>query len=72
MRAECCHYDGEEGRAPRLKQAWGLALRLRHTWEVADYEIGYLGSCHLGKYPWEVALWEISFGKVPNILFRVK
>jgi len=22
----------------------------------------------LGKYPWEVATWEKSFGKVPNII----
>ena len=24
-------------------------------------------SCRLGKYSWEVAPWEKSFGKVPNI-----
>jgi len=23
-----------------------------------------LGSCHLGKYPWEVTAWEKAFGKV--------
>jgi len=23
-----------------------------------------LGSCHYGKYPWEVATWEKSFGKL--------
>jgi len=22
----------------------------------------------LGKYPWEVTAWEITFGKVPNII----
>ena len=26
-----------------------------------------MGSFHFGKYPWEVATWEKSFGKVPNI-----
>ena len=26
-----------------------------------------LGSCLLGKCPWEVAAWEKAFGKVPNI-----
>jgi len=30
-------------------------------------EIEHLGRCHFGKYPWEVATWEKSFGKVPNI-----
>ena len=50
----------------------GRALRLGRmgqgqTWEVAALEIAQLGSCHLGKYPWEVADWEKAFGKVPNI-----
>ena len=35
--------------------------------EMAAREISHFGSCHLGKYPWEVASWEKSFGKVPNI-----
>ena len=26
--------------------------------KVAAWEIARLGSCHLGKYPWEVATWE--------------
>ena len=51
------------GRAMRLEQAEGQALRLRHTWDVAACEIAHLGSCHLGKYPWEVATWEKSFEK---------
>jgi len=36
---------------------------------VASSEIAHLGSCHLGKYPWEIAIWEEFFGKVPNIFF---
>ena len=39
------------------------ALRLGQTFEVVALEIAQLGSCHLGKYPWEVASWEISVGK---------
>ena len=27
-----------------------------------------MGSCHVGKYPWEVAAWENTFFKVPNIV----
>jgi len=41
----------------------GRALRLGQTWQVAAWEIA-----HLGEYPWEVAVWENAFGKVPNIL----
>ena len=40
------------GRAPRLQQDGGRG----QTWEVAVWEIAHLGSCHLRKYPWEVAL----------------
>ena len=31
-----------------------------YIWEVAAWEIAHLGTCHLGKYPWEVGkgLWE--------------
>ena len=46
---------------------WGRKLRLGHTLEVAAWEIAQFGSFHLGKYSWEVATWEKSFGKVPNI-----
>ena len=53
---------------PWLEQAWGQALRLGQTLEIAAWEIAHLGSCHLGKYPWEVVAWENVFGKVPNIL----
>ena len=31
------------------------------------WEIKHLGGCHLGNYPWEIAAWEKSFGKVRNI-----
>ena len=65
--AERCGWDGLRGRAPRLEQAGGRELRLGKTWEVAAWEITHLASCHLGKYPWEIATWEKSFGKVPNI-----
>ena len=40
-------------------------------WEVAAWEIAHLGSCHFGKYPWEVATWGKLFGKVPNIFTTV-
>jgi len=32
----------------------GQALWLGHIWEVAAMGSAHLGSCHLGKYPWEV------------------
>ena len=41
------------GRAPRLDQAGGRALRLGQTWEIATWEIVHFGSCHLGKILWE-------------------
>jgi len=43
----------------RLEHPKGQALRLGKTWKIARLE-----SRHLGKYPWEVATWENSFGKV--------
>ena len=49
----------------------GRALRLGQISEVAAWEIARLGSCHFGKYPLEVATWEKSFGKIPNILINV-
>ena len=45
----------------------GQALRLGQTWEIPTCKIGHFGTCHLGKYPWEVAAWEIAFGKGSNI-----
>ena len=54
---------------PRLDQAeGGRALRLRQTWEVAAWEIVHLESYYLGKYSWDVAARENTFGKVPNII----
>ena len=38
------------------------SLRLGQTCEVALQEIA-----HLGKYPWEVIVWENALGKIPNI-----
>ena len=38
-----------------------------YIWEVVAWEIAHFESCHLGKYPLEVATWEKAFGKVPNI-----
>jgi len=58
---------GLGGPALRLEQAGGRAPRLGQTWEVVAWQIAYLGSYHLGKYPWEVAHWEQAFEKVPNI-----
>ena len=47
---------------PRLEQAGGRSAAAR-----TDLESSRLGNCHLGKYPLEVATWEKSCGKVPNI-----
>jgi len=41
----------------------GRALRLGQVWNVAVWEIAHLGSCHLGKYAWEVASCEKPLGK---------
>jgi len=41
-------------------------MQLGQTWEVAAWKIAHLGSCHIGKYPWEVAVCKKAFGKVPN------
>ena len=59
------------GWARRLSDAartgWGQSLlRFGQPWEVAVWELAHLISSHLGKYPWEVAILEKSFGKVPN------
>ena len=51
------------GRAAAVNTGWGRALRLGKTWELS-----HLRSCHLGKYPWEVAAWEKFFGKEPNVM----
>ena len=43
-----------------------------YIWEVAAREIVHLGSCHLGKYPWEVTAWEKAFEKVPYICIQCR
>ena len=46
------------------------SLRLVYTWEVFAWKIAQLVSCQLeGKYPWEVAVLEKAFEKLPNIYF---
>ena len=65
--AKRCYYNGLGGRALRLEWAnWralrldkarGRTLQLGLTWEVATWKIAHLGSCHLGKYLLEVAVW---------------
>ena len=42
-----------------------LLLGKMYIWEVAAFPSW--GSCHLGKYPWKVAAWEVALGKVSNI-----
>ena len=51
--AKLCGYDGLRGRALRLEQAEGRALKLGQTWEVAVWKIAHLGSCHMVKILWE-------------------
>jgi len=41
----------------------GQELWLTHSWEVVAWEITHLRSCHLRKYPWEVALGKLPLGK---------
>ena len=65
MGAEHCSYDELGGRVTRLEQTGGRVLRLGQTWEVVDWKIADLGSCHLGKY-----LGENSLGKYLTSLFR--
>jgi len=38
----------------------------RSLWQGQNWEIAHLGSCHLGKYPWEVDTLEKSFGKASS------
>ena len=53
------------------KQRLQLALQVLGTFPKAFFQ-GRLGSCHMGKYPWEVAAWENAFGKVPKIALYVQ
>ena len=66
------------------KQRLQLALQVLGTFPKAffqgrfpkyqfpKWEITHFGSCHLGKYPWEVAAWENAFEKVPKIALYVQ
>ena len=54
-------------RALWLEWARGPSAAAR---EVDAWEIAHLGRCHLVKYPWEVAAWEMAFKKVRNIVIR--
>ena len=49
---------------PRWLPKWQFSKQLEQTWEVVSWVNAQLGCCHLGKYPWEVAVWEKAFGKV--------
>ena len=41
---------------PKAPKSLGdRALRLGQAWEVVAWKKSHLGSCHLGKYAWEVA-----------------
>ena len=56
------------GPSNSARTGWeGRALRLGQTWVVAAWEIAHLGSCHLGKYPWEVSAWENGLGKISGV-----
>ena len=54
----------DTGLSATIKQARGRELRLGQTRQVAARLIAHLGSCHLGKYSWEIAAWENAFVKV--------
>ena len=58
------------GLSAAVRTGLGQELRLEQTWEVLAWEIADLGCCPCGKYPWEVATWEKSFVKVPNIIYN--
>ena len=45
----------------QLEQARGSRAAARmNAWKIA-----HLGSCHLEKYPWEVAAWGNTLGRLP-------
>jgi len=51
---------------------WSRVLRLGKTWVVSVWKIVHFASFQLGKHPWDVAIWENTLGKVPNIKGKVK
>ena len=51
----------------QARTCWGPSVAARTDWDFAAWEITHLGSYHLRKYPWKVATWEKSFGKVHYI-----
>ena len=60
-----CGKDGLGSQRRGQNRLRGRAHRLGHTCEIA-----HLGSCYLGRYPWEVDNREKSVRKVPNIVPR--
>ena len=72
--AEHCGRDGHEGRALWQGRPRGPITAVKPCQEArtaarTDHgESAHLGSCHLEKYPWEVAAWENVFGEVPKNL----
>ena len=65
-----CGWDEFWGRALLLEQARVRALRLGQALEAAAWKIANLVSCHLIKYPLEVAAWENAFEKVIEIFLN--
>ena len=68
------HGGGGEGLEEGKRQITPDIIKVMGSCRLANCIFGKLpfgkiplGSCHLGKYPWGVATWENSFGKVPNI-----
>ena len=55
------------GRALRLGRARGPSSAAKTGWGTSAWEISHLGSCQLGKYPWEVTAYEKFVGKLPNV-----
>ena len=67
------HGGGGEGLEEGKRQITPDIIKVMGSCRIANGTFGKLSirkiplvSCHLGKYPWEVATWEKSFGKVPK------
>jgi len=52
-----------KGPSAAVRTGCGPSTADRTDLEVAAWDIADLGSCHLGKKPWEIATWEKSLGK---------